>query len=441
MKKLLNSKRLITFLCTMCIVSQFASSFIIYANSYSSSNLTNIQINNGKVITLTKQQLNDIVNITETEAREIALLFVRDISKNENVVWNESTKIVKVVPMYDQTDTDTITAYSIEFDEGYVVVSAYLDAASLIPEWSDKAKPLYDELDIIEDDEIIYLGSYEYYINKGEDKVTGLYGEAVEKKNLINLIEQDRSIDNIPEAAILHAGEDNISTLGSEIIDPVGHANANYPGPFNVLYRADWWENYLDYYDMSYGTSIGCHGHCTPTAITNLIAAFRNRYPADSSGIPYNNNSLFYEIADLGITNGYYVNSVDPNLMGTKESKVYNYIMDVFAKYNINPYFKYTDNLTSDIEDLRFSMSYGAIFYLSILSDKVRQNVGNVNFDKSNIYGDHGVILHGLTRLQSQADQGYKTYLHIADGWNINKRYLDLKTVLGCYIIGIQFKF
>ena len=416
MKKMNRLKKLISIIC---IISLALSLFTAYAADISSDSLTEIRISSGKVFRFTPQEMSNIVSVSAEEAKEIAELFVCDAAKTPEIDWDENTKVINVIPMYDQTDTDTVTAYTVKLNKGYVVVSAFLDAKSLIPEWSDKAEPLYTELDLSDNDKIVYLGNYEYYLDEGDSKVTGLSGEQIEKNNLVNFVDENRNISNIPESAYLEYDYNNVSVC-SEIVDPIGHANANYGGPFSYTRRIDYWTNYMDYYTTDFGNRNQYTNHCGPTAITNLIAAFRNRYPAGAAGIPNDNDTLFLTIADKGILNNFFSNT-----NGTPNNRAYYYIDYIFDMYGISPYQMYEiSSNADDIEEYEFPMGYNAIFYMSL--------------KKESIYEDHAVIAYGLSEMESQTTGAQKAYFHIADGWGESPRYIELNSDIAC-AVGIQF--
>ncbi len=403
-------KKLISVLCVILL---FASLFSTYASSI--NNKINIKINNNKFVQITISKLNDIINITADEAVEIAELFIVDAMKSDSICWNDNTKVVNVIPMYD--NSNKINAYTIELTSGYIVVSAFLDAEHLIPEWSDEGEPLFYELNVSTDDKIIYLGGYEYYVDDGSSSVQGLYTNNVSKNELVNYVGQSRNISNIPESAILNATT-NISP-NSVILDPIGHANANYGGQFVYTYQNDRWENYMDYFTVDYGKGVGYSNHCGPTAITNIIAAFRNRYPTNAINVPSSNNTLFTEIANLGISNGYFSNS-----SGTLSSSREQYFEAVFDEYSIDPYSTYSIlSHPDDVEEYKFPMTYNAIFYVSVR--------------KHTTYSDHAVVAYGLSIVSNQ-NGITRNYFHIADGWGVSPRYLELNDMIN-WAYGIEF--
>lgn len=275
-----------------------------------------------------------MVLITSDEAIEIAELFVQDAISFEDVNWDENTQVENVICMYDQTTVQKVTAYTIELTDGYVVISTYLDAESLIPEWSDTAKPVYDVFGLSEEDEaqIIYLGAYKYYKDSGDDKVEDINGSLVEKETLVNQIEETRSLDNIPETTLQSIAlaykeqtEPESDTTGA-ITDPIKDADNNYSGPFVCNDYVNIWGAYATFKRTS--DFSGYSNHCGPTAITNLILTYGNRYP---NCISYSSaSSVFSNVASIGVSKGYFSSEG-----GTVRSTAGSYIRDSFNSYAI----------------------------------------------------------------------------------------------------------
>ena len=217
------------------------------AVTVSTGNLKRIQLSSGKTVTLTKQQLDDVVEITADEAEEIARSFVADMIKIGNVCWNENTEVVTIVPMYDNTDTNTVTAYTVNLSKGYIVVSGFSDTRNIIPEWSDESEPLYKSIESSIYDKIIYLGLYEYYIDSGDNKAKGLGNISVEKEKIPDNISHMRSIDYIPEAVLESVAKNNAASTNSSddkdppIANPITHGNQYYTGPFVMEEGVDYW--------------------------------------------------------------------------------------------------------------------------------------------------------------------------------------------------------
>lgn len=290
-----------------------------------------------------------------------------------------------------------------ELTEGYVIVSAYLDSSSVIPEWSDTAEPLYSEFDTTDGEKVLYLGLYEYYKDCGEDDVADLYGNFVERNSLENYVTASRSAENLPDNVTavfeaLYASE--VSTASSAITDPFEDAEDNYIGPFVCSDYVNIWEEYVEFVTTS---DFSDTNHCGPTAITNMVLAYGNRYPDlisfDTS------ESVFYNVAEIGYENGYRSNDGT-----TYRSTIDEYIVDVFASYDVEA--TIDKQGTSNYNDISSELAEGTLIYISL-----------INHDT---YGNHGVMCYAYTRLISETTGWYKTYLKVADGWYHSGRYIDL---------------
>lgn len=402
-----------------------------------SNSNTTIQLSSGKSVTLTKEQLDNIISITQQEAEYIATLFVADMIKADTVVWNENTKIVSVVPMYDNTNTNTVTAYTINLTEGYVVISAFLDTEMQILEWSDKATPIYQELDTQENEKIIYLGKYEYYVDKGNGQFLDLNNEHVELSDMHDNITEIRDVKNIPENAILSIQDNINSSSRSSITDMLTHANANYPGPFVYNNHVDMWykngADVFDYYTDSYPSQGNYNGPCGPIAITNTIIAYRNRYRASAPDVPVDNNSVFANIAGYGITNNYYKKWPSYNEStgaitapaGTLVSNMNAFTLGSYHYYNLLP------TVTTDSDGLgsynSFNQELSANHLLIISTPGTSNSVG------------HAIVCRGFTRYISEDGQWYLSYIHIADGLNSSIRYAPMGWYTGSHTIVINY--
>ncbi len=366
----------------------------------------------------------DELFISSELAQEIAALFISDMINMGEVTWDASTDIVDVVTMYDGTDEHNITAYTIELDEGYVVISAYVDVPNVVLEWSDEAMPLYQEFDLDETDEIVYGGSLYYYKDGGNGKLETLTGLTVERSEVINVLETKYDIANVPETILSALVDDNsasvmTTTPGSSgaITDPIAHADQWYNGPYSCNdYQNHWEED---------GTSVECHktseysgyqNHCGPTAVTNMLIIYGNRFEIDSI-TSQSHTSIFSTVAQIGISNLYYINSDLFNVIGgTANALADNYILDAFDAYDVS-------GITIDG---RFNTNYTNI-EISLRNDRLLYLLLN-NHDR---YGDHHVVCYAYTRLVSSTDGSYVTYLKVADGWANSPRYIDLASVDG----------
>ena len=170
------------FITSMLVLSVMLSAF---ASSAYAADI----IESGTVVIGGDSVEREDLFISSELAQEIAALFISDMINMGEVTWDTSTDIVDVVTMYDGTDEHNITAYTVELDEGYVVISAYVDVPNVVLEWSDEATPLYKEFDLDETDEIVYGGSLYYYKDSGNGSLETLAGLTVERSEVINVLE------------------------------------------------------------------------------------------------------------------------------------------------------------------------------------------------------------------------------------------------------------
>lgn len=400
-------KSIIKYLRYIAVIVVFSILFTsIPASAVSLGKYTTIELDSGKKITLTKQQLDDIINITQDEAQGMALLFVADMIEAGMASWDENTEITSIVPMYDNTNTDTVTAYTVNLTKGYVVVSAFLDAESKIPEWSDEATPLYQELDREENDKVIYLGGYEYYTDSDRGTMKSLSGEFVEKSSVDNIVCQSRELENIPSVTFECYIQNDAITRGTPISNMYNHANANYAGPFVLYETRDNWSTHLTYYTIDYPKSIGYYGSCVPVAITNSLYAYKHRYPASAPTIENTCSQIVQSVINYGISAQYYFPSNNPP--GVPQNKVRQYIGGIYANYGLVPTLTAVSALSS---------------YANVKSQLDANKLILICTDDDSTYGDHAILCHGISRLCSNTTGNYLSYIHIADGWSTSIRY------------------
>jgi hypothetical protein len=366
--------------------------------------------------------------ISDGLAQEISRLFINDMISTGDVAWNTSTRIVGITTMYDGTEEHNITAYTVELNTGYVVVSAYVDVPNVILEWSDSAAPLYNEFDLEATDEIVYGGSLFYYKDDGKDQLETLTGLSVDRSNITNVLKTKYDITNVPTVIVSALiGKNKSSTMtttpgsSSVITNPISHANQWYNGPYSCNDYQNHWE--------TGGKSIECHrtseysnlgngfkNHCGPTAITNMLVIYGNRFGISKIN-KTDDDDIFLKVAKIGTSNLYYINSNALGIIGgTANSSANKYILDSFAAYNVSGITvkgRYSINYTN----VEISLRNDRLLYL-LLNDH-------------NLYGDHHVVCYAYTRLVSSTDGSYVTYLKVADGWANTPRYIDIASVSG----------
>lgn len=363
-------------------------------------------------------------------AKDIALLFVADMIATGSTDWTSSTCVLNVTAMYDGSMERNVVAYTVELNNGYVVVSAYVDVPNIILEWSDKAAPLYKQLSLSKNDEVVYGGSLYYYKDDGSGKLQTLGDFLVERDEVINVIEDMRDASNIPASfmtALTDAKEcktasGKSSTPGSSnvITNPFTHASTWYNGP----YVANDWQNHWE----SNGSTIECHStsefsnlgngyvnHCGPTAITNMLIIYGNRFGTSSINNKTDDN-IFLTVARIGTSNLYYVNTNALGLGGTANFSANSYILDSFDAFNVS-------GITVNG---RYNLNYTNV-EISLRNDRLLYLL----LDDHDCYGDHHVVCYAYTRLVSSTDSSYATYLKVADGWASSPRYIDMASVAG----------
>lgn len=427
-------KKTLSIIITVAVLLS-ALTISIYAINLS---LTTTRITvNGNSMLVSNNTFEEAVHITAEEAGHIAELFIADMTASETCCWNKDTEIVDIVTLYNETET-VATAHTVVLSEGYVLVSAFADAEVLVPEWSDTATPVYENLEYDNDDRIVYLGAYEYYIDSSTTTVTDLYGNEVNKTELVNYVEESRDISNMSpaliESCVVTPGDLTMSYTADSplpIEDPFEHASDTYGGTFYCTEYYNEWGTYLDsnynFYDSTQA-ALGCnqtyYNCCGPIAITNIVLAYKKRY--QDSSIP-SRSSVFQTIADYGATHTktfdssndvdrtayYYVNDPDPDIGGTSSSRAPYYIMDSLDMYNIQT--SVSGRTLTKFEYVSLSLRSGCLLYLSTFNHE--------------LYDNHAVMCYAYTRLRSNVTGYYKTYLKVADGWDNAPRYIDLLTV------------
>ena len=361
--------------------------------------------------------LEHSVNVSVEEARLIAEGFISNMNSSEEVAWNENTEILSVIPMYDQTQ-NTVNAYSVELTEGYIIVSAYMDVNDVIFEWSDESLPIYSDFETDVSSKLIYLGNYDYYVvdNNG---VLDLYGNRIDETDLINSITQQRDISNLPIDILNYCSvspqyiPENWVTNPSlyPIVDPFSHVT-NYfgRGTFRCSDYCNKWENYMEFftYGNDYYGVRDWPGSCGPTAITNIILAYNNRYPNKiniSSA-----TSVMDAVCIYGQSNNYYTpGSGDGDGGGTHISTTATYILNSLRLYDI------ATNVVGS-----YDITYNNVKTYLKGDDLLYMVVYN------NTYLYHVVLCYAYTRLVNEYGDSM-TYVKVADGLCDGGRYMTLQ--------------
>ncbi|WP_300685385.1 hypothetical protein [Acutalibacter sp. 1XD8-36] len=378
--------------------------------------------------TLTDEDLS----INAEVATCVAELFVKDMIATGTTVWNESTEPVNTVTMYDETG-DTPTAYSVELTKGYVVVSAFVDMPSPILEWSDESEPKISEFGEIGARKIIYANALGYYVDDGDSTLTTLDGMDV-RRNEVNIeLTEMRSFANVPKKLQMdlfanRAAEKDIAMplandKGQLITDPYEYARNVYGEDFkNTLWYNEWQKN-NEKYDFAITTDFwGVDSHCGPTAITNMIMMYGERYNDD--GIPHEGSILPLQAIFLGIIQVndaagkiYYTNKSAKDGGGTKFSNSNEFIRKSFKKFGVTVSVS-SSSLTPTTSNVQYATKYGKLMYISLSNCSPYTDSGY----------KHAVVGYAFCRLTNDAGSNL-SFVKVCDGWSKTPTYVLLASL------------
>jgi len=376
----------------------------------------------------------------------VAELFVRDMINTGTTDWDETTKPVNTVTMYDETG-ESPTAFSVELTDGYVVISAYIDVPDIILEWDDNTTPYYYESaaipalqDANHETKIIYLGALDYYIDNGSNEVETVFGDKVERSSLTYSLDKVRSgkyisnevysflSDTNPniyaEYGIQVADEVAKNHKGQIIDDVIEYAKIVYgDGTWTCHDYANNWEKWVGNCTYNMVEHASGSGHddtaCCPIAITNLIMMHKQKkynwtYTVDDYMNVFNNvkNMKFFLFFP------YYTPGTGVTSLAAKD-----YVKAAFNKYGetsitIGNHGRFTDSnecteisLTPVIETCKESNRLMLMYLYE------GENHG---------YGTHYVVGYAYNRIQNPKQTALRTFVKIRDGDSTGPRYLDI---------------
>lgn len=368
--------------------------------------------------------------INQEVAENIAELFVNDMVNSGQTEWNSSTEITDTKILYDEDGT-SITGYSVELTSGYVVVSAYVDVPSIILEWADEAEPVYATTSWSDDAKVIYTGPMAYFLDTGTSQLQTVEGNVVARSQVENQLTPLRDVKNVETSVlqqIASAKRDSnggIATTragdnqeGGYITDAGVYAKNVYGGTWTCTAWNNQWESYANFATTS--NFSGYSNHCGPTAITNAIKMYGNKY--NNSTIKNSTNSqVFAKVIQANQdAGGTYYNGDD----GTWDNKANSFIKDSFKKINVNVsvYGKYYCN----VQNIKNATTADRLMYIMLH-----------NYGKP--YGDHAVIGYAWSRMTRSSDLGDKHFVKIADGHKSSARYIEVSLFINDQYWEIKF--
>ena len=403
------------------IITTFLS-LVVLLGAIIPANATEVEKNTAEG---TQNITNEDLFISGEVATYIADFFIQDMKKYEFVSWDDSTKIIRTVPLYDQTG-DKIVAYTAELNDGYITISAYIDMPSMILEWSDKAAPIYAELSSEPSNrssqekpqKIVYLGELNYLIDNGGANLKSVNGIEVPRNSVTEKLSQYRKIDNVKEAALsdLHRAKERAdeipkamrageNTPGGYISDVFTFARNAYGGTWTAYDWENAWEPYTHYSITSDFKNY--ENHCGPTAITNIIKMY---------GLKYNHSvikntlpaTVFNRVMEVNTAsnNKYYTSSG-----GTKDNTAGEFMQKSFQKFNVNISVR---QYYANLGNIRNSTSGNKLMLIAL--------------HQAAPYGDHSVVGYAWTRIRNQSG-GMISFVKLVDGHNRSGRFIDIQTI------------
>lgn len=358
--------------------------------------------------------------INQEVAENIAELFVDDMVNSGQTKWNSDTEVTHTEILYDEQG-ENITAYSVELTTGYVVVSAYVDVPSVIFEWADETEPVY-EGSLSAETKVIYTGPMGYLLDNGALTLQNLEGKEVFRSQVPNQIETLRDMQNVQpsvlqeivtakKAALIANGQEATTQAaadnhsGGYITDAGVYARNVYGGTWTCT---DWYNQWEDYANFATTSNFsGYSNHCGPTAITNAIKMYGNRY--NNYTIKNSSNvAVFNKVIEANWDSGnYYYNGGD----GTFDDSADAFIRDSFAKFgvNVSTYGRYY----CTVDNIKNATTSDRLMYIMLHS-------------YGEPYGNHAVIGYAWSRMTRSSDLGDKHFVKVCDGHKSSGRYLEV---------------
>ena len=238
------------------------------------------------------------------------------------------------------------------------------------------------------------------------------------------IIEPSRNASNIsdPMLELIYSEKVNDSLtqrssgIGSPVSDPFQHASTWYGGTYTCNDYQNKWEDYIECTLIS--SYSGYAEHCVPTAITNMLIMYGNRYNK-STITSKTSNQIFSTVATIGTSNSYYTNS---STGGTTNSTANAYIRDSFNNYSV----------TSTVNG-QYNMNYTNI-EISLRNNRLAYLMTT----NHSYYLNHHIVCYAYKRLVNNSGT-YATYIKVIDGWASSPRYIDISSLSSNKYWEVQF--
>lgn len=360
---------------------------------------------------------------SESEAADIALLFVLKNMDISGGTWTKKTMISKVYTLYDVDNA--ITGYSFCLntngnESGYICVSANEDEMP-IQEFSFSETPVFEESlrnGILSDatvndffdfnnknnrnGRIIYNGPLEYFLNS-DGKYYDMDGKKVSNKEDIKKQKksQNNSFNSKRNSEIKKLIQDSY----------IYYMGATYDGQISGYVIDDRFDYMIDRYgDYEYedGNSLsgfpgldmdnfGDDNDCTLASITAMsYYCYNNGY----DDIPSSTSSIYDDVLDIAEAHGYTPEN------GTNPTVIDNIIEDAFDEWGY---------------DINASNVY--IWSFSTFTNEIDNNRPVIFNIATGYYSNHSVSIFGYK------EYDVADFLMVKDNWSTSTRYIHFQEI------------
>ena len=369
---------------------------------------------------------NDIGVITENEAKQLAILFIAKNINNDDISWDNNTKINNTVALYDEYNE--VTGYSVELtnngaSNGYVVISANAYDENIIKEFSSQLDPLYKEVISEKIDRVYHISPLEYYV-ENNNKVLSLDGINMSKQTFVRMVENNMSDVVTADVSGVNK-ENNVVNYNVELIreNPIeitpfvtGSQGTSIYNPLTWL--SSQYSSTATWTNDGYGTlepGITAFrqsdletdaNNCSITAIATVVYYYRHIKGYED--IDDSITDIYETVREKAVARGYSAED------GTDYWDIDNILTDTFSEYGY---------------DMEGNNDY--INLWNTVKSEITNNWSPVILSMTGGYYDnHTVTIVGWTQFKSSEDEDEVVrFLKVYDGWTTSNRYIDYEKI------------
>lgn len=271
---------------------------------------------------------------------------------------------------------------------------------------------------------IVYLGGLDYLLDDGDDILETVDGIEVSRSELSEGLSEYRDVDNVEDAALedlleardirnqdVRLTRANDNNLGGYISNVFTYAKNVYGGTWENYDWVNNWEKYAQYaitkhFDNNNGNHY--YYHCGPTAITNIIKMYGNKY-SESSISTASKYTVFTKVMEVNEEAGYRYYTCDG---GTYDSTAGEFLRKSFQKFGvtISIYGRYKAN------------------YDNIKNASTGDRLMLIMLHGNGPYGNHSVVGFACNRIINQ-NGGLISFVKVAGGHNTSGRYIETLSI------------